>query len=421
MDFDEARHLLSRTSFGFRWDELEAMRSISYTEGVERLISSVPSRTVEAPQWLAKPLRVKRWKELSAAEREVVKRERRRRSLELKVWWYRQMIASDRQLVEWMTRFWHGHFTSELKKVKWPGLMFRQNRLFREHALGNFKTLLHAVAKDGAMMIYLDTVRNRKNHPNENFARELLELFTLGEGHYSENDIKNAARAFTGWGLDRRTGTFRFRSKHHDDGMKIFLGEKGRFGGEEIIDIVLRRPQTARFVSVKLFVALTGTYPEKTIENRLGELFYRSGYEIRPLLRAILLSDPFRDPANRGAMVKSPAELIAGTLRSFSIGKLPLEKAVRMGRVLGEDLFDPPGVEGFAQNREWITGDTLLLRQTLMRKTAGKIASSDTLESHGPEEIRRWLLPVDPAVTPKSVSTRRRLEAILTDPAYQLK
>ncbi|WP_300367646.1 DUF1800 domain-containing protein [Hydrogenimonas sp.] len=421
MQFDEARHLLSRTSFGFRHDELEAMRRLSYTEGVERLISSASSRTVDTPEWLAKPLSAKRWKELSAAEREIVKKERRRRSRELKIWWYRQMIASDRQIVEWMTRFWHGHFTSELKKVKWPLLMFRQNRLFREHALGNFKTLLHAVAKDGAMMIYLDTVRNQKRDPNENFARELLELFTLGEGHYTEHDIKNAARAFTGWGVDRRTGSFRFRARRHDDGMKRFLGEKGRFGGEEIVDIVLRQPQTARFVSAKLFRALTGLSPDDATVNRLGELFYRSGYEIRPLLRAILLSDTFRDPANRGAMVKSPAELIVGTLRVLPLKRGSLENAVRLGRFLGEDLFDPSGVKGFPENREWITSDTLLLRETMMRKAARKAVPSHALASLEPETMRRWLLPVDPAIPIETASVRRTLEAIVTDPAYQLK
>jgi uncharacterized protein (DUF1800 family) len=241
MRFDEARHLLSRTSFGIRADEIEYMRHKSYKEAVEKILNRVQSTKTAAPELSTAASVIVPYRRLNAQQKEELKKRRRKEGRALKGWWFSRMVESRDQFGEWMTLFWHGHFTSELRKVKWPILLYRQNVLIRRHALGNFGRLLHEMAKDGAMMIYLDTIRNKKGHPNENFGRELLELFSLGEGHYSESDVKSAARAFTGWSLDRRKGTFRFRQRLHDDGIKRFLGQSGHFGGSDIIDIILKQ------------------------------------------------------------------------------------------------------------------------------------------------------------------------------------
>ncbi|BDY12062.1 DUF1800 domain-containing protein [Hydrogenimonas cancrithermarum] len=422
MRFDEARHLLSRTSFGIRPEDLTTMQTFSYEEGVESLLDKHYDATaVEAPQWIGEPLLKRRIKDLSPTERAALRQKQRKKGIELKIWWYERMVTAEDQLREWMTRFWHGHFTSELKKVKWPILMYRQNVLFRKHALGNFATLLHAVAKDGAMIIYLDTIRNKKGHPNENFGRELLELFTLGEGHYSESDIKNAARAFSGWSLKRSSGAFRFVGKNHDDGIKYFLGQTGRFGGEEIIDIILKQYQTARFVSGKLFKALVGKEPDPLTEKEIAGIFYDSGYAIKPLLRAILLSDAFRNPKNRGMMIKSPAELIAGTMRAFNLSPKTPKRVARLGKMLGEDLFDPPGVKGYFEGEAWITTASLLMRINLMHNAARRIRDKLPAGYENGNRLKGLLLPTNPAKPFPSGSAESILAACLTDPAYQLK
>jgi uncharacterized protein (DUF1800 family) len=160
---------------------------------------------------------------MSDDERQALRAQIREHALALKGWWYQEMLSTDTPLTERMTLFWHNHFTPACK-IKWPPFLYRQNLLLRQHAVGNFRALLHAVSKDPAMLLYLDSQTNRQGAPNENFARELLELFTLGEGHYSEQDIKEAARAFTGWEVERRTGRFRFNPREHDDGTKDISG-----------------------------------------------------------------------------------------------------------------------------------------------------------------------------------------------------
>ena len=199
------------------------------------------------------------------------------------------MLATDQPLTERMVLFWHNHFTSSFQKVRYPAALLRQNALFRREALGNFATLLKDVARDPAMLIYLDGMRSVARQPNENFARELLELFTLGEGHYSEADIKAAARAFTGWTVDRETGEFRSRDHEHDDGEKTFLGQTGRFDGEQIIAILLRHPRTAETIVEKLWREFVSLKPDPAEVKRLAASF-RNGYEIKPLMRSILLS-----------------------------------------------------------------------------------------------------------------------------------
>jgi hypothetical protein len=270
MGFDEARHLLARTSFGATPAEIRALEARDYTAAVDGLLANPRREAITpAPGWIAMgPEELQRLQKAAQAQRKQgldgknleVMLPVREQGRELKNWWVEEMLTTDQPLVERMTLFWHGHFTSSLMMVRYPSSLFRQNALFRREALGNYATLLRAVARDPAMLIYLDGRGSVARQPNENFARELLELFTLGEGQYGEADIKAAARAFTGWSVDRESGQFVEHSGRHDDGQKTFLGKSGRFGGDEILTILLAHPRTAETIVEKLwreFVSLT--------------------------------------------------------------------------------------------------------------------------------------------------------------------
>jgi uncharacterized protein (DUF1800 family) len=370
---EDARHLLARTGFAATPQAIEDLAPMSQDAAVARLLNQARKTPVTAaPAWTrdwAPPKR--RMKEMSEAQRRALKDERRAWALELKTWWVREMLATPAPITEVMTLFWHNHFTSELKKVKSPVLMYRQNLLLRRHALGNFATLLRQVARDPAMLLYLDGARSREGEPNENFARELLEFFTLGEGHYSEADIKAAARAFTGWTIDRKSGAFTVRPRWHDRGIKEFLGWRSAYDGDGILDILLNHPRTSEQVVEKLWRAFVSDSPERAEVRRLAALFRDSDYEIKPLLQALFTSPAFRAPEARGRLIKSPIDLLVGTARQFQI---PLEKPdrlVHLSRRLGQDLFDPPNVKGWPGGTAWITTDSLLERQSLLARVTG--------------------------------------------------
>ena len=385
MGFDEARHLLSRTSFGPVPSDVQTLSSLDYAAAVDRLLAN-PRRVAltPAPGWINEGLKSVREEQREAVEklREAaksaktgdkkqvagIKRPIEEQGRELRNWWVEEMLVTDQPFVERMTLFWHNHFTSSLQKVRFAPAIYFQNALFRREALGNFATLLKAVARDPAMLIYLDGVRSVARQPNENFGRELLELFTLGEGHYSEADIKAAARAFTGWSIDPNTGAFADHVQQHDGGEKTFLGQTGHFGGDDIIAILLRNPHTAETIVRKLWLEFVSLKPDAEEVKRLAAVFRAGGYEIKPLMRAMLLSPAFRDPANRGGLIKSPVDLIVGSVRVLGLPVPEKTGLVRMMQGLGQVPFDPPNVKGWAGGESWISTYTLLLRQQFLRR-----------------------------------------------------
>lgn len=385
MGFDDARHLLVRTSFGATPGEIEALEPLDFTDAVDRLLSKTRQQArTAAPRWVNEGPGVIREAAAKArstgdvnarkAAQELVREEAR----ELRNWWVEEMLATDQPLVEKMTLFWHNHFPSSVQKVRFVPALYWQNALFRREALGNFATLLKAVARDPAMLIYLDGVRNVSREPNENFARELLELFTLGEGHYGEADIKNAARAFTGWSIDRDTGQFVDRMQQHDGGAKTFLGQTGSFTGDDILDILLRQPRTAETIVEKLWREFVSLQPDPAEVTRLAGIFRSSGYEMKPLLRALFLAPAFRDPTNRAALIKSPVELIVGTVHVLGLPVPEKTQLVRMMGALGQSPFDPPNVKGWPGGESWITTNTLLLRQQFLRRLVEATTVSTT-------------------------------------------
>jgi uncharacterized protein (DUF1800 family) len=359
---EEARHLLARTGFGPTLAEVRAVSALDRREAVERLLASPPKRAqFEPPAWTEDTevlVRRQRTREesvaLNAAQLVQVS--------ELRGWWLTEMITTPAPLLERMTLFWHNHFTSGRQKVRFPQLMYRQNALLREHALGSFATLLHAASKDPAMIIYLDSASNRRGKPNENFAREVMELFTLGEGHYSEADIREAARAFTGWSLDVKR-EFMMRRALHDSGEKTILGRRGSFNGDDVLDLLLEQPRTAEFIVEKLWREFVSPHPQPAEVARIAGVFRASGYETRAALRELLLSPAFWAPANHASLIKSPAEYVAGMLRQFAVpvaNTMPFATAMAG---MGQALFDPPNVKGWPGGESWINAATLLARK----------------------------------------------------------
>ena len=434
---DEARHLLLRAGLGPTPAEVRSLQAATLEDVLDRWLTTPgpvrPPAFASEPPW--QPPEV--WRAMSDDERRAYRQLQNRYRQELKDWWFHQLVTTSSPLHERMTLFWHGHFTSSLEKVATPVLMYRQNLLFREHALGNFADLLRAVARDPAMLIYLDNRFNRKDHPNENFARELLEVFTLGEGHYEEADVKSAARAFTGWTTHRHEGAFVFNLAAHDVAEKRFLGITGPLSGEDVIDRLLASPRTAEHVVTRLWREFVSPTPDAEQVRRWATEWREQGYDIAPLMRRILASEPFWNPQNRGTLVKSPVEFVVGTLRLLDLSPVYTPSPANAARAQGQDLFDPPNVKGWPDGVEWIDAQTLLgrdtfIRQTLRGKSMQKARMLDdaprrrSLEAvigdRGLEELETILFAVpatrapDPAADPVE-----QLAQLLLDPAWNLK
>jgi uncharacterized protein DUF1800 len=284
----------------------------------------------------------------------------------LGLWWATRMLTTRRPLEEKLTLFWHGHFATGENKVRDYRMMLRQNEMFRAHASGRFRDLLVGILKDPAMLVYLDNGENVKAHPNENFGRELLELFTMGVGNYTERDVREGARAFTGWTND--VLAFKFDRDQHDFGEKTFLGRTGPFDGEDIIDAILARPVTAEFVAAKIYRFFVRDEVDGGVRTELGRVYRDSGYQMKPLLKRIFLSRDFYSSPSMATQIKSPVHLVVSTYRKLSLAEMPtIPDFGRMTAGLGQSLFDPPNVAGWAGGRTWITPSTLLARGNLFR------------------------------------------------------
>ena len=367
---DGARHLLGRTGFAVSNADIQVFSALTRSDAADRLIKSATATTVAItppPAWVTEPpMAPAKLRALSLEKRQVEQRRNVEHASQLREWWFREMLSTPSPLKEKMTLFWHNHFATSQQKVRFTPLLYRQNLLLRRNALGNFGSLLREIARDPAMLIYLDGVNSRKEQPNENFAREVMELFTLGEGNYGERDVKEAARAFTGWSVDRDTGDFMFRRAIHDGGSKTVLGKSGNFDGDQVIDVLLNRPETALFIARKLSKEFVSAMPDEREVIRLAVIFRASGYDIAKLMRAILTSDAFYALANRAALIKSPVEFVVGTMKTFEIETPNLRPFVIASALLGQNLFTPPNVKGWPGGEAWINSATLLGRKQLL-------------------------------------------------------
>jgi Protein of unknown function (DUF1800) len=281
-------------------------------------------------------------------------------------WWADRMVATNRPLQEKLALFWHGHFASSEDKVRDYRKMLGQVTLFQEHAAGNFGTLLSAVARDPGMLVYLDAGQNLKSRPNENFGRELMELFTMGVGNYTEQDLREAARAFTGWRDNDLS--FHLDEAQHDDGQKTLLGHTGPLGGQDVLDIILAQPATGNFIAAKLYRFLVRDDLSPAFQVTLGDLLRSNNYEIAPFLQTVFLSRDFYSPSSVGTHIKGPVELIVSTYRRLGLNATPgMPDFNSTSTDLGQALLNPPTVAGWSQGRAWITPGSLLARGNFAR------------------------------------------------------
>jgi hypothetical protein len=281
-------------------------------------------------------------------------------------WWANRMLATRRPLQEKMALFWHGHFAVNEAKVRDYRKTLGQLELFQKYGTDNFRTLLLAVAQDPAMLSFLDAGVNVKGSPNENFAREIMELFTMGVGNYSERDIREGARAFTGWNYVDLT--FVVNKNQHDDGSKTFLGQTGNFDGVDVIDIILKQPVTARFIAGKIYRSFVRQELDPQVQEKLGAVLRNNDYKIAPLLETMFLSQDFYSPASVGTQIKGPVQLAISTFKKLGLTEVPGVPDFNIATgSLGQRLFSPPTVAGWSEGRSWITPGLLLERGNFVR------------------------------------------------------
>lgn len=346
--------------------------------------------------------------------------------------WLR-MLSTSHPLRARMVLFWHDHFATSVQKVRSAHWMAQQFESFENHGLGAFEQLVLEVAKGPAMLRWLDNDQNRKGQANENFARELFELFTLGRGNYSEDDIKQAARAFTGWRIRREA--FYFDPRRHDSGKKTVFGKQGRFTGEQVIEMTVARPECARFVAAKLCAAFVGPGYPAGARDEVTELFRREGGRIGPVLRALLGSRVFFDPRFRGTRIRGPVEWIVWALTSLEV-LAPPKLLHRAAARMGQTLLAPPDVSGWDEEEAWISSATWLSRANLAGRLGTTIELRPALEEVVPSnrelsDLARRLFPeglggarpgiarqaLAEAGLPRSVRLNGLLRALLMLPA----
>ena len=300
-------------------------------------------------------------KEMSDDEKKMRQQKSRESIRNLNIYWLHEMVNSGAQLREKIAFFWHGHFACRNLNIFYQQLLLD---VIRSNALGNFKTLLKEVSKTAAMLNFLNNQQNRKDHPNENFAREVMELFTLGRGNYTEHDVKEAARAFTGWNANPK-GEFVFRKFQHDYDSKTVLGKTGNFDGDEVLDILLQQKQTAKFITQKLYKFFVNEQADAAKVELLADRFYKNDYDISKLLEDIFTSDWFYEEKNIGVKIKSPIELMAGIQRMLPMTFERDEALLLLQRALGQLLFYPPNVAGWPGGKTWIDSSTLMMRMRI--------------------------------------------------------
>lgn len=385
-----AGHLYRRAAFGASWPDLQAALDTGHDATIDRLLTG--GEGVEEFDRLMDALGPESTRSQPQGGDEAG----------LQAWWLHRMISTTHPLRERMTLFWHNHFATSILKVRQPTLMKQQNILIREHALGKFGPFLLEMSRDPAMLIWLDSNSNARGKPNENYARELMELFALGVGHYTESDVREAARAFTGWHTDGRK--FVFNRFQHDGGEKSVLGQAGDWDGGDVVRIVLEQPSASRFLVRKLYRYLVseGETPPDELLEPLAERYRTSGYDTADLVSTMLRSRLFYSDRAYRQRVKSPVEYVVGSLRALEAKSEPLSdfgtpQPTRLLDGLGQALFAPPNVKGWAGGEAWLNSATLLARHNLAWKVVQGTPGPLGIKSNPPALVRKYAARRDPA------------------------
>ncbi len=393
-DAHKAHHLLNRAGFGGTAKQTEAIADMGLEKAVDFIVdyqAISESETIQLDRFDKDIMRPATQEERASfrkirqsgdeAALEILRNERQQRQrkdrkqvAEMEEWWLRRLIETPRPLEEKLTLFWHGHFATGYRTIENSYHMFQQNNLFRTHALGNFKEdLVRGIIHDPAMIKYLNNDQNRKGSPNENLARELMELFTLGEGQdYTEDDIKEGARTLTGYNFD--DDEFVFRTRQHDTGLKSIFKRQGQYDGDDFVDLIFTRRSASTFIVWKLYRYFVNDLPHepsrevKSFVQAVGNLFKRNDWELKPILKTIFLSEHFYDEANINAIIKSPIQLIVQSMRVMNPPqrKKMLRTLVVASDLMGQRLFGPPSVKGWDGGRTWINTSTMFMRHNTL-------------------------------------------------------
>ncbi len=412
----EAAHLLNRAGFGGSPSAIETFHTLGREQAVESLLTpQEPLDAFPAPAWCDEEVALTNLKSRQAKRKELRKQvdglppeeaaEKRREAIkefqklnrqqviEAQGWWFRRMLTSEAPLREKMTLFWHDHFATSVQKVKQPLLVFRQNELFRRKALGSFRDLTQQALLDPAMLLYLDLQGSKKGMPNENFAREVMELFTLGEGNYTEQDIREAARAFTGYQVNPLNSTVRHNSRQWDDGEKTIFGSTGKFNGGDVVNLIFEQKVPAHFMAKKLWRFFVDDEPSGATLEILARNYQRENYNNSALLKEIFLSQEFYSEAAMRTQIKCPLQYLVGLLKQLEIHEPPVGFPITGQQQLGQTLFLPPNVAGWDWGQAWINTHTLLSRYNLAGfLTKGK-TGEDELISNKKQMGRGWAGP----------------------------
>jgi hypothetical protein len=434
---DAAAHLLRRAGFGGTPEDAEVLAAAGLEVAVDRLLAD-NGRGLPSPP-ATDPAEGRRRRELTRAARsdEAARLEFRAYTRAMKetfdamrTWWLECMRAGDAGVREKLTLFWHGHFATSQTKVRFNHLMLGQNETFRRFGAGPFRKLCAAMVRDPAMLVWLDGRQSQGKAPNENFAREILELFTLGEGHYTEGDIREAARCFTGWVVNPENGDSMLAPRRHDNGRKKLFGKSGKFGAEDAVDIICSQPHCAEFLATKLWEFYAYPQPELKLIESLAAHFRKNDLHTGELLRMIFTRPEFYSPRAMAKQIKSPAQWMVQAARETGRQLLPPGVALPLSAELGQNLFMPPSVKGWDGGTSWINSATLIRRsntallftvaapplpveaESLDAAAWAAVAPPETRFDTGTlaERLEKVFL-----AAPAGSATRKRLEAVLEE------
>lgn len=373
-----AAHLLRRAGFGGTAAEVARLASMQMHSAVDSLVGFASTGALPPAPQLYDPREILR-QNFAGTLRALVGDDMQRRELfkevrkgerqsviSLQRWWLNRMLDTPAPLQEKMALYFHGHFTTAtIQKGVTPQMTFAQNQLFRDNALGNLREITWKISTDPGMLLYLDNAKNDAQHPNENYARELMELFTLGVDHYTENDVRESARAWTGWIVPRRTQQAQFVASRHDNGTKTFLGKTGNFSGRDIVDIIYQQPACAEFWANSLLNFFVYNSPEPQLVSAVARLIRKNDYNLRPVISTLLRSTVFYSDRAYRALVKSPVEFVVGTYKSLGLNEID-ESAQRALVQMGQILFYPPNVAGWPGGANWLTSQTVIARENFV-------------------------------------------------------
>ncbi len=450
----DAVHLLTRSTFGATHNDVTAAMQLSAQEAVAALFATQSAAI--APSWASIDPDTENFSNPLDRQQEYY-----RRYYDLQAWWVKRMRSSQFSIQEKLTLFWHSFLCSDYVKVYYPQYMYVQNDLFRTHAWGNVKTLIRALVADPAMLIYLDNVYSIKGNPNENFARELMELFSLGVNNYTEHDIVEAARALTGWRIKGLKGEF--HQEYWDSSQKTFMNQSGAFTADDIVNIIFQQEACAKYFARRIYKYFVYDTPDEAIVDQLAAILYQNNFDLKPMLSTLLSSAHFFDAQLRGAIVKTPIDFMVGLMRQMNYAAPPDSYVVTMGTALNQELLYPPNVEGWKGAHLWLNTNLYPLRQRTVEATIeskrqdtnaaftatldvvafAKRFSSVAVADDFVTEVSRFLLPIEPgpkehallveallqgakdyewSITMTNVEFRLKefLKALMTLPEYQL-